>query len=183
MTVDPINPPSASVPALLASLSGPDETIALEAAKSLARLAAPEAVEPLLHLLHCGDTVTRREIAAYALRDFSDARAVGPLLATLQDTAEHPRVRGMAAESLGQLQDPRAVEPLIAALADAEVEVRFWAAFALGTLGDPAAIVALRRLAATDLTTLEGWWPLRQEALDAITHIENHQRWLVEDAK
>ena len=48
----------------------------------------------------------------------------------------------MAAEALADLRDGRAVAPLLAALEDPAAEVRYWAAFALGELGDPQALPA-----------------------------------------
>jgi len=44
------------------------------------------------------------------------------------------------------LGDPRAVEPLIDALWDDDAQVRAKAAWALGMLGDPRALVPLQKL-------------------------------------
>jgi len=61
-------------------------------------------------------------------------------VAKLADRNEDPRVRGLAAEALTEAGERRAVPSLIAVLGDPSVEVRFWAAFALGELGNPAAL-------------------------------------------
>ncbi len=109
--------------------------------------------------------------AAYSLGLLGDHRAVDPLLACLADRSEDPRVRGFAAEALTGPSERRAVPALIAALGDPSVEVRFWAAFALGELGDPAALSALQQLAQTDEATLPGWWSVSDEAAAAIESI------------
>ena len=78
-----------------------------------------------------------RQVAARALGEIKDPRAVEPLSAALKD-AEW-RVRLAAAEALGEIKDPRAVEPLSAALKDAEWVVCIAAAQALDHLGwEPA---------------------------------------------
>jgi HEAT repeat protein len=109
--------------------------------------------------------------AAHSLGLLGDHRAVDPLLARLADTSEDPRVRGFAAEALTGPGDRRAVPGLIAALADPSAEVRFWAAFALGELGDPAALSALRQLAQNDQAALPGWRSNSDEAAAAIESI------------
>ncbi len=83
-----------------------------------------------------------RWCAAEALVKLGDARAVGPLIAALND--ENNQVRWCAAKALGNLGDARAVGPLIAALNDENDVVRQYAAEALGLLGwMPAAVEPL----------------------------------------
>ncbi len=57
-----------------------------------------------------------RRMAAVALGEIKDTRAVEPLIAALKD--KDSSVRNNAAEALGEIKDARAVEPLIAATAD-----------------------------------------------------------------
>lgn len=59
----------------------------------------------------------RRILAAQALGQLRDPRALEPLLARLQDPLEDLFVRESAARALGALRDPRAIEPLRDALA------------------------------------------------------------------
>jgi HEAT repeat protein len=54
--------------------------------------------------------------------------------------------RWKGAEMLGRLGDVRAVTPLTGLLADDELVVRIKAAYALGMIGDPAALRSLQTL-------------------------------------
>jgi HEAT repeat protein len=54
--------------------------------------------------------------------------------------SDNPDDRGKGAEMLGRLGDVRAVEPLTGLLANGELVVRIKAAYALGIIGDPAAL-------------------------------------------
>ena len=78
--------------------------------------------------------VPQRRAAAQELGVLKDARAVGPLIAALQDSQES--IADAAAVALGRIGDPRAVEPLAAALSDPAT--RWSAAEALVEMGDPA---------------------------------------------
>src|SRR5258708_7661881 len=72
--------------------------------------------------------------AAEALGQVGDARAVEPLVVTLQDPYSTVRLQVAAAESLGKIGDGRAVEPLVAALKHPRGEVRRAAGAALRSL-------------------------------------------------
>ena len=163
--------------ALLRAFGSAQDQLRQQAAHALGVLGSKAAVRPLLHALQAEHSAERRADAAYALGHLGDARAVEPLLRVLKDRQEAARVRGQAAESLAYLPDrtPAVRAALTDALADTQVEVRFWAAFALGQIADSddhAAIQALERLAATDTATLPGWWTVRQEATAALEHIK-----------
>ena len=110
-----------------------------EVAGDLAKL-GPSAVPELIRALRDSDYRVRY-VAACALRDLGDARAVEPLITALKDESEF--VRYLAAWALGKLGDSRAVEPLIAALKDEDVKVRHRAAWQLGELGDARAVEPL----------------------------------------
>ena len=77
-----------------------------------------------------------------------------------------PGRRWKAAESFARLGDTRAVDPLIHTLSDEDWRVRQKTAWALGYLGDPAAIPALRRAYRSDL---EGVREMITEAITMIT--------------
>ena len=156
---------------LVAALHDPDPRLRGEAARALGALGSPRAVPELIAVLQTDANPDTRMAAAHSLGLFSDHRAVDALLARLADRSENPRVRGFAAEALAGPGERRAVPALIAALGDPSVEVRFWAAFALGEIGDPAALSALQQLARTDEATLPGWRSVSDEAAAAIENI------------
>jgi HEAT repeat protein len=79
--------------------------------------------------------------AVQVLGEMEDIRAVGPLVAVLQDADWH--VRESAVKALGEIKDTHAVEPLIAALKDQDGFVRNSAAKALGEIKDTRAIEPL----------------------------------------
>ena len=109
---------------------------ASQSAHELVKL-GPSAVLELIRALRDSDSRVRC-VAAMALGDLGDARAVEPLIAALKD--ESVLVRYPAAAALGMLGDARAVEPLIAALKDESGFVRRVAATELGMLGDARAV-------------------------------------------
>jgi HEAT repeat protein len=88
-------------------------------------------------------------------------------IAMLEDP--NPGRRWKAAESLARSGDTRAVTPLIQALTDEDWRVRQKVAWALGYLGDPAAIPALRKAYRNDL---EG---VREMITEAITMISSKE--------
>jgi HEAT repeat protein len=128
-------------------------------------------VGPLIAALH-DDSWGVRGVAAGALADIGDARAVDPLGDTLRDADLGVReaaadalvrigtpafeplaaalqdeswdVRRTAARALGQIRDTRAVGPLVAALRDPiDSWLRSNAAAALGQIGDAGAVQPL----------------------------------------
>jgi HEAT repeat protein len=118
--------------------------------------------------------VRRRRAAARVLGwlRWPPPRAVDALIRTLHDS--DPGVREEAAESLAYLHARRSIAPLIAALRDPAPNVRFFAAFALGSLKIPRGRrdtrikPALESLLADDATPEGNWWPVRLEALMAL---------------
>jgi HEAT repeat protein len=159
--------------ALLACLYDTAPSLRAEAARGLGTLGDSQAIEALLAAMADDESAQVRLAATYALGLLDDSRKIEPLIAKLQDQQEEAAIRGMAAEVLGNSYDSRAIAPLLEALADPEVEVRFWAVFALGELGAEAALPALYRLAASDEAVLPGWWSVQQEARSSIALIEN----------
>ncbi len=132
----------------------------------------------LERLLRSHESPTVRAKCAWALGFHRQGQAAADaLLRALRDRSEEPDVRAHAAEALGHMADrlgerrPDVLAALLHALTEAVPEVRFWAAFALGNLGDEAAIPALERLAARDTASAPGWWSIRKEALDSIEQI------------
>ena len=156
---------------LITALHDLDPPLRAESARALGALGSPQAVPGLIAALQTDADTDTRAAAAYALGLLGDPRAIDPLLAKLADASEDPGVRGFAAEAFTWHRERRAVPALIAALSDPLPEVRFWAAFALGELGDPAALGELERLARADTGTVPGWGPVKDEAAAAIESI------------
>lgn len=153
------------------ALHDSDPRVRGEAARSLGALDSSQAVPWLITVLQTDGDADTRKAAAFALGLLGDPRAIDPLLAKLAETTEEPRVRGSVAEAFSWYKDRRAVPHLIAVLSDSSVEVRFWAAFALGELKDPAALTGLEQLAQSDNATLPGWGSVKNEAAAAIQRI------------
>jgi HEAT repeat protein len=101
--------------------------------------------------------------------------AVPALIRAVRDTSEDVDVRGEAAEALAYIGDRRSSADLIAALSDRRAEVRFWAAFALATVGDDAAIPHLERLV-DDTIPIPQFGTVGKEARDAIKAINSRSR-------
>jgi HEAT repeat protein len=110
--------------------------------------AGEAAVAPLLEALQDRQAPVR-QIAAFALGDVGDLRAMEGLVGRLGD-AQHV-VRQVAAVSLGKLGAVAAVEPLLGAIDDDSDLVRKAVVNALGMIGDERALPALERVAAHDV--------------------------------
>jgi HEAT repeat protein len=99
-------------------------------------------VEGLIKALEHSEYIVRKE-AARSLKKVGDERAVEPLIRSLKYESwqeESPilnSVRRFSAEALGIIGDKRAIEALIQSIKeDADYEVRWRSAYALGQLGE-----------------------------------------------
>jgi len=120
------------------------------AATALSKAGEP-ALQPLLETLHHTQYPVR-QMAALALGDVGDPRAVAELVRTWGDPQDV--VRQAAAHALGKIGAREAVEPLLESLADESAIVRNAAVKALGLIGDPRALPALQRAADEDTETI-----------------------------
>jgi HEAT repeat protein len=158
---------------LLSNIEGGTREEVWEAAKQLESVTL-EVVSALLGLLKNGKRADTRAAAAYVLGfcRFSSARI--DLEQTLDDTSEEPFVRGHAAEALAYLDSKESLEILLRHLEDKDAGVRYWCIFALGEIGDPKSLPALRHL--LDKTGDERFerHSLREEILDTIAEITEH---------
>jgi hypothetical protein len=128
----------ADINGLVKALRHKQSEIQLRAADALGAL-GPAAVEPLIAALG-DDDYGVRILAAKTLGELHDARAVEPLLASLGD--EQNAAGQAVAKALVTFGEP-VVEPLIGALGDRNGSVRYYAAMALGELGDDRAVEPL----------------------------------------
>lgn len=149
-----------------------DESPVWEIAKSLALISDKASVEPLILMSLNSPSAVKRAAAVYALGSLFDPKTIKCLIQILNNYSEDANIRGRAAESLGLLEAKEALGPLLNALNDQSVEVRFWSVYALGRLNDKKALLALKRLSATDDATLEGWWSVREEASEVVKQME-----------
>jgi HEAT repeat protein len=170
----------------------------MQSAATLSMLESKYATQRLIALVRDGAAPpAQRTAAAYALAFAGDVHAdphhAEPIRQAftdlLGDAGEPPALRAQAAEGLANMlggcgSDPARDEQaardeagrlLQAALADADPEVRFWSAFALGSLAYAPALPALRELAARDRAHLDGWWTVGEEASDAVDRIEGRE--------
>ena len=149
-----------------------DHRLSWEAAKALGVINSRRAVKPLIHWLLEAREKEQRAAAAYALGLLADARTIDPLVKVLDDPTVDPKVRGHAAEALAHLANDQAARHLVTALKDRSVEVRFWAAFALGQLRYKRALPELKKLLTSDHAFLPGWGKISDAAKEAIVNIE-----------
>ena len=167
--------------ALLAVLRGPRRSLWMQAAASLSMIGTSRVVPALQQTVRHGDAwAGRREAAAYTLAWIDPKGQRDRVISTLLDVLgsdDAPRVRAQAAESVAQhlrlrkgRTRARAERVLIEHLADPSADVRFWCAYALGTIKAVDAVPALRELA-RDRTMVSGWWRVGTEARDALTFI------------
>jgi HEAT repeat protein len=153
-------PMEESAAALITLLSDKDEFVRQETAYALGKTRSKSAVPALVERLFNDRKNGVRGSAAVALGQIADDAAVVPLAHVLQPQAAMPGskkarqskskenafVLRAAARSLGQIGSRAGVPALIATLEDEEVsdDVRREAAIALGWIGDPMAVSALR---------------------------------------
>jgi HEAT repeat protein len=161
-----------AVPALVKCLNDKDADLRSEAARALGTLGDARTALNLIGALERDSSADVRFYSIYALGLLQSDSAIAPILGVLDDEKEDPKVRGMAAETLSFFRSERTVESLMACLSDPQVEVRYWAAFALGELGARKALPALMRLARTDQSSLPDGRSVSNEAAEAIDKIE-----------
>lgn len=151
---------------LLPVLGDKQEFVRRETAYALGLARSPLAVEALMIALARDKESAVRGAAAVALGQIADARAVSVLSEalgrrvarsgflnriTFRKTEENDFVRRAAAVSLGQIKSRDGVPALVAALTNERAgdDVRRESARALGLIGDPAAVPALRDASAS----------------------------------
>lgn len=179
---------------LLAVLKGKRSSLWMSAAVAISQLESKRTIRPLIQLmLDPSRSARQRQAAAYALSftwsGLADVRymtSIGEAFVTiLQNQHESPGLRGQVAEGLAYLHGPcagaardrrrrayrEAGQILITALGDPAAEVRFWSAFALGSMRYRAALPVLRKLARRDKGRFGNWWTVGEEAADAADHI------------
>jgi HEAT repeat protein len=113
----------------LEDLTNPDPAVRAAAASRLDTIHGSQVGQSLIAVLEDLEVPQSRSMAAYALGELRDARAVDPLIRALK--SEDASLRKSAAEALGRLNDPRSLEPLRALLKDKDEWVRKTASWAI----------------------------------------------------
>ncbi len=110
-------------------------------------------VDELIRQLETGN-LHERTLAAHALGNHRDPRAVDALIQTLEDQSEDGSVRMIAADALGRIGDPKAIEPLIRTMEEiGERHLHRAVADALGAFHDPRVTNALIKALGKDFFT------------------------------
>jgi HEAT repeats len=161
---------------LVERLNGRSSIDVYEAAKEIWERDDSHTLRSVIRTLRHGKRVLNRTAAAYALNLMHGRTAISALEKTVQNRQEHPRVRGQAAESLAHNHRDRSHRILLQNLHDPSKEVRFWCAFSLAEMGDPDALVGLRKLAKVDRRIVRGCWSVSREANWAIRTIRENVR-------
>ena len=153
---------------------------AFEAAKSLSNLPRLS-VKRIIEVLNDTRDISNRAAIVYVLSWLhrkKNAEVLQALIHIAGDARENPAVRGQALEGLGvQRSTPRhklwhKIERVVLdSLRHKEVEVRFWACYAAGSLRMRGALPQLQELAGNDSAMYPTWWRISEEATDAIEWI------------
>jgi len=165
---------------LLEALEHGNASEAIEAAKSLSTLPRLPA-KRIIEVLDGAKDVPNRVAVAYTLswlRRKENHEVLRALLSLAGDAREYPAVRGQAFEGLGVQRSSqrhklwRDIERVIlAGLRDREVEIRFWACYAAGSLRMKSALPELQAITENDDAMYTNWWRVSEEAADAIEWI------------
>jgi HEAT repeat protein len=135
-------------------------------------LHTPESTQRLVEVLRDSADSNKRSASAYALGLSGDRSAIPALLDAFRNAAEDPGERGQAAEALARLDAVETLPVLLKGLHDPSVEVRFWSAAAVGSLGRPEVIPELESLL-SDEEAPPGWHSVAEEASNAIRSIRD----------
>lgn len=111
---------------------------------NLKRMIVKKDVKGLIKCLKYKKDPNIQRAAAQALGEIRDARAVLPLIETLEHWWSFKEgVTSAAAHALGEIKDARAVDPLIRALRVGRDPICSAAALSLGAIGDARAVMPL----------------------------------------
>lgn len=132
----------AAEPALIEGLSAADPTVAEFCAGALGGRSSKAALEPLMKALK--NWPVRRYVAAWALGEIGDPRAIPALVSALGD--RDVEVRKYAARSLTKF-GKEATDALLKALDDPSEQTRRYAVRALGEIQDPRSADTLLAMA------------------------------------
>jgi HEAT repeat protein len=156
-----------------AGMQDPSGEVAVEAGTALAILGDSRAADVLIAARQLSLSWPYEAQASSYLGQTGDPRVIPILIRNLG----YPRddVQELAAEGLAKC-GKAAFEPLMAALTHASADVRGYAAFALGKLGDPRALPELGRLAREDTAKMSLGERVQEKASKAAKTIREQSR-------
>jgi HEAT repeat protein len=163
-----------SLPGLILGSEDSIESIRRQTADAL-QYFEPEEALPLLLKLLSDENSDVRKASAHSLGLLGSAAAQPMLLTMAENQAEETEVRGMAIEALGNLGDVTSLPILLRLLDDPSPDIRFWAVFALGELGDARAISYLESISLHD-KTMTKFGAIDKEVIEAINQINRHAK-------
>jgi HEAT repeat protein len=144
------------------------------AVQALVWLPHRKAVPALIDALRDDDADVRKE-AAHALERIGDPVAMSPLVDVFRALPPVRQVANAAAHALGCFGEA-ALPLLLEAIGDADANVRFWAAIALGYTGLPQVLPHLIALRDTDEGLTATRVQVRIAAGRAIRHMQKHHQ-------
>jgi HEAT repeat protein len=109
-------------------------------------------------------------MAASALGDLGDKRAVEPLIRTLQDNNDNVCLAVVCA--LEAIKDPRAVNPLIRELENKNQELANRSAVALVALADPEGLIAV-------IKYMENMVEIKKYPLEELKKMSTHELMMI----
>ncbi len=164
---------------LVRKLFSRDEAKRNRAATALIDAEDPRATRRIERLLEGRRRAEGRAAAAHVLGFSGETGVAGALVRRLADPEESVTVRAHAAEALGHLLQHAPVlaqtrTTIGACLLDPEPELRFWCAFAAGSLNLQELRAKLERLR-EDGADVEGWWTVGEEASWALRCLDGEE--------
>ncbi|MHB8625963.1 MAG: HEAT repeat domain-containing protein [Aggregatilineales bacterium] len=164
---------------VLAALNSPNDSIRSAAFRALGILGSRQAVPRLIELALDSSQITDiRFDAVYTLGNIGDKRAMVGFRRIYRDQTDDIHVRSLAIEQTTNIRtspndDVELVRDYVDLLADDSADIRFWAAFGLGSLvkDKTPALEALDRVVAFDHRVPIYWgWHVDREAILALEH-------------
>lgn len=161
----------AAWPLIRALSHGVSPAVQCQAARTLGSLGTQRGLRALAAVARFAKSSVLRFAAVQGIAMTYRPAAAALLLEILRDPKELPRVRAAAAEGLADFPGAPAERALIGSLADSSRQVRFWTAFALGSVGTRRSLRPLALLAERDTSRACRWGSVRKEATESIERI------------
>jgi HEAT repeat protein len=159
---------------LLQELRSSEPMRRLTAARAIGRLSDRQAVPALINALRDDEEGVRTETVR-ALECIRDPAAISPLVDVFRAMPPVRQVASAAAHALSCFGET-ALPILLKATGDADANVRFWAAIALGYIGLPQVLPHLIALRDTDQGQTATGAQVRTAAGRAIRHMHKHHQ-------